>query len=475
VIRAAIRFVDERTGSAPLLRKMLRYAFPDHWSFLFGEIALYSFVVLVGTGVFLTLFFEPSLARTTYDGPYDPLQGVEVSLAYDSALRLSFDVNGGLLMRQTHHWAALVFVAAIAVHLMRIFFTGAFRKPRDVNYYIGLTMLTLAFLEGFAGYSLLDDLLSGMGLAIAYSTAMSIPLMGGDFTFLIWGDQFPGSSDFISRLFIAHVLIFPVIIGALIALHLLLIALPHHTQFRGRGATERNVVGTPTWPGYALRSLGLLFATAGVLFLLGGLIQVNPIWQYGPYEIYDGTNGAQPDWYMGWLIGALRLMPPIEPSVGGYTLFPNPFFGGLLVPTVLFGFLFLWPTIERRVTGDRAIHNLLDRPRDNPWRTAIGAAVFTCISLIFLAGSADRVFVTFGIDYGTQVWIFRVAVFVVPVVVYLLTKRICEELRSTEWHPLRGPAGPTVTRTASGGFSQGPVSGEARVSELRRPPGSDSG
>jgi ubiquinol-cytochrome c reductase cytochrome b subunit len=473
VIRAAIRFIDERTGSAPLLRKLLRYAFPDHWSFLFGEIALYSFVVLVGTGVFLTLFFEPSLARTTYDGPYSPLQGVEVSLAYDSAMRLSFEVNAGLLMRQTHHWAALVFVAAIAVHLMRIFFTGAFRKPRDLNYYIGLTMLVLALVEGFAGYSLLDDLLSGMGLAIAYATTLSIPLIGGDVGFLIWGAEFPGANDFMSRLFIAHVLIFPVIIGVLIAIHLLLIALPHHTHFRGRGATERNVVGTPTWPGYALRSLGLLFATAGVLFLLGGLIQVNPIWQWGPFEIYDGTNGAQPDWYMGWLIGALRLMPPIEPSVFGYTIFPNPFFGGLLVPTVVFGFLFLWPTIERRLTGDRAIHNLLDRPRDNPSRTAIGAAVFTFIVLIFLAGAADRIFVAFGIDYGTQVWIFRVAVFVLPAIVYLLTKRICEELRETDWHPLRGPSGPTVTRTPSGGFTRAPVSDRARVSESRGPAGSD--
>jgi len=451
MIRSAIRFVDERTGSAPLIRKVLRYAFPDHWTFLFGEIALYSFMVLVGTGVFLTLFFEPSLARTTYEGAYAPLQGVEVSLAYDSALRLSFDVNAGLLMRQTHHWAALVFIAAIAVHLMRIFFTGAFRKPRDINYYVGLTMLVLALVEGFAGYSLLDDLLSGMGLAIAYATTLSIPVIGGDVAFLIWGDQFPGADDFISRLFIAHVLILPVIIGGLIAVHLLMIALPHHTQFRGGGATERNVVGTPMWPGYALRSVGLLFATAGALFLLGGLIQVNPIWQWGQYEIYDGTNGAQPDWYMGWLIGALRIMPPIEPSVFGYTIFPNPFFGGLLVPGVVFTFLYMWPTIERRLARDREIHHLLDRPRDNPWRTAIGAALFTFITLIFLAGSADRIFVSFGIDYETQVWIFRVAVFALPAIVYLLTKRICEELRDTDWHPLREPP-VMIARTPSGGF-----------------------
>jgi quinol---cytochrome-c reductase cytochrome b subunit len=456
MIRAAIRFIDERTGSAPLLRKALRYTFPDHWSFLFGEIALYSFVVLVGTGIFLALFFEPSLARTTYDGMYDPLRGAEMSVAYDSAIRISFDVNGGLLMRQTHHWAALVFVAAIAVHLMRIFFTGAFRKPRELNYYIGLTMLILALVEGFVGYSIVDDLLSGMGLAIAYATTLSIPVVGGDLGFLLWGGEFPGADDFISRLFIAHVFIFPVLIGALIGVHLLLIALPHHTQFRGGGATERNVVGTPMWPGYALRSLGLLFATAGFLFLLGGLVQINPIWQWGPFELEDGTNGVQPDWYMGWLIGALRIMPPIEgPVIFGYTVFPNPFFGGLLVPSVVFGLLYTWPHIERRVTGDKAVHNLLDRPRDNPWRTAFGAALFTFIFLIFLAASADRVFVSFGIDYSTQVWIFRVAVFVVPAAVYFVTKRVCEELRDSNWHPLRGPATTEVTRTRTGGYAPG--------------------
>ncbi len=471
-VRRVARYADERTGQGGALAKALRYVFPDHWSFLFGEIALYAFVVLVATGVFLALFFQPSTADTTYVGTYAPLHGQVVSEAYQSALRLSFDVNAGLLMRQTHHWAALVFVAAIVVHLLRIFFTGAFRKPRDLNYYVGLTMLMLALLEGFAGYSLVDDLLSGMGLAIAYAVAMSIPVIGASLAFLVWGGQFPGSDDFLSRLFIAHVFILPVAIGALIAVHLAMVALPHHTQFPGRRQSERNVVGIPMWPGYALRSIGLFLAVAGVLVLLGGLVQINPIWQWGPYETYQATNGAQPDWYMGWLIGALRIMPGFEPVIGDYTLAGNPFFGGALLPTLVFGFLYAWPSIERRVTGDRRPHHVLDRPRDNPWRTAVGAALFTFVALIFLAGSADRIFVSFGIDYEAQVWFFRVAVFVLPALAYVMTKRVCTELRDAEWHPLRPGRSVVVERTAAGGFE--PESGASVSGEATRAPRPES-
>jgi quinol---cytochrome-c reductase cytochrome b subunit len=443
--------IEERTGGSGFLRQALRYVFPDHWSFLLGEIALYSFLVLVGTGVFLSLFFEPSLAETTYRGSYLPLVGHQMSDAYASALKLSFDVDGGLLVRQVHHWAALVFVASIVMHLMRIFFTGAFRKPRDINYYVGLTMLLLAVLEGYMGYSLLDDLLSGMGLAIGYGTALSMPVLGGDLATLIWGGQFPGSPDFISRLFIAHVFILPALLATLIGIHLFLVARPHHTQFRGRGRTEGNVVGTALWPAYALRATGLLLATVAVLFLLGGLVQINPIWLWGPYETYQATNGAQPDWYLGWLIGALRLMPPIEVTVGDYTLVPNPFFGGILFPATLFTFLYAWPALERRLTGDRGPHNLLDRPRDAPTRTAIGAAVFTLVATVFFAGAADRAFVELGIGYQTQVWIYRGLTLIAPVCAFLLTRRICRQLQAGGSHPI-DPGPRSVARNVSGGF-----------------------
>jgi ubiquinol-cytochrome c reductase cytochrome b subunit len=423
-----LEFVDARLGAAQPLRKALKYVFPDHWSFLLGEIALYAFLVLVGSGIFLALFFEPSTASTTYTGTYGVLRGEEVSLAFASAMNLSFEVPLGLLMRQTHHWAADVFLVAIVMHLLRVFFTGAFRRPRELTYISGVLLLALAILEGFLGYSLLDDLLSGMGLAIAYGVAMSIPIIGGDFAHLIWDGEFPGGPEFASRVFIAHVFLLPAIIATLIATHLVTIIRTHHSQFRGPLRSEDNVVGTPMWPGYALRSLGLGLAVAAVLIALGGLIQVNPIWQWGPYQPYYGTNGAQPDWYLGWLIGALRLMPPLEIVVFGKTLVPNPFFGGVLFPTAIFGFLFAWPWLEQRRTGSRP-HNLLDRPRDNPRRTATGAAVFTLVSLVFLAGSADRLFLSSGIAYQTQIWLFRGAIFVLPPLVYVLTRRISRELR----------------------------------------------
>ena len=428
MIRRTVRYLDERSGSAPFLRKALRYVFPDHWSFLLGEMALYSFVLLVLTGIYLTFFFKPSLTSVHYHGPYLPLQGREMSEAYKSTVDISLQVKAGLLIRQTHHWAADFFVAAIVLHLLRIFFTGAFRKPRDLTYYIGVTMLAIALLEGYLGYSMVDDLLSGMGLAIGYGVLMSIPFVGANLAQLVWGDPYPGTHEFESRMYIFHVLLFPLLIATLITLHLALVAARHHTQFRSGRATERKVVGMPMFPAYAPRSLGLMFAVFAVLFLLGGLVQINPIWEWGPYHVSQATNGAQPDWYLGWLIGALRLMPSFDVTIGHYTLVPNPFWGGVGFPMVVFGVLYLWPWLERRFTGDYAFHNLLSRPRDTPWRTAIGVAFFTWIFIVFVAGASDRLFVLFDLSYSGQIWVYRVAVWVLPVIALFLTKRICVEL-----------------------------------------------
>ena len=432
-LREPVRFIDERTGAAPLLVKALRYLFPDHWSFLLGEVALYAFVVLVATGIYLALFFEPSLADTVYTGPYAPLQGVPMSEAYRSAVDLSLSVDAGLLMRQTHHWAADVFVAAVVLHLLRIFFTGAYRRPRELTYLIGLAMLFTALLEGYLGYSLVDDLLSGMGLAIGYSVALSLPLIGGNLGLLIWGAPFPGDPQFESRMYITHVLLLPALIGVLLAAHLTLVAARHHTQFpREPEQTNRRLIGVPTFPGQTPRSLGLMAAVAALLFGLGGLVQINPIWLWGPYETGLGTNGAQPDWYLGWLIGGLRLMPGFDVTIGDYTLIPNPFWGGVLFPLVVLVVLVAFPWIERRLTGDRGVHNVLDRPRDAPGRTAFGLGFLTWVGMIFVAGSADRATVFFGLDYEAQIKVYRVAVWVLPALVFLVARRICRELQRAE-------------------------------------------
>jgi quinol---cytochrome-c reductase cytochrome b subunit len=434
-----VAFVDERLRTSRPLRQVLRYVFPDHWSFLLGELALYSFVVLVATGTFLALSFDAGSGEVVWHGPYAPLDGAQVTTSYASALDLSFKVPGGLLFRQTHHWAALLFIVAITMHLVRIVYTAAFRRPRELNYLVGVVMLGLALVEGYAGYSLLDDLLSGMGLAIGWSVSMSIPLLGGALSTLIWDGPYPGGDAFLPRVFIAHVFILPGVLAVLMGLHLAMIARQKHTQFRGPARREDNVVGSPLWPGYALRSLGWLAATAAVLVLLGGLVQINPVWQWGPYEPWLGSNGAQPDWYLGWLIGALRLVPGFDVHAFGRTLVPNPFFGGLLFPTLVFGLMFAFPWLDRVLfTRDGASHHLIERPRDNPRRTAFVTAVIVWVATVFAFGASDRIFLALQISYTLQLWIFRVLFLVAPVVAYVVARRWAQELRRTGRHPLRG-------------------------------------
>ncbi len=445
--RRAKRFVawnEERIGAARGIKWAMRYVFPDHWSFLLGEVALYSFIVLVITGIFLALFYIPSDHMVTYHGSYAPLQGFRMSEAYQSVVHISLEVPAGLLFRQTHHWAADIFNASILLHLTRVLFTGAYRKPRDLNWMIGLTMLTLGILEGFAGYSLVDDLLSGMGLVIAYAVSMSIPLIGGQLSILLWKGAYPGASVFFPRLEILHVFLIPALLAVLITLHLGMIMRQHHSQFPGRGRRERNVVGTPMWPAYALRSVGLLLAVAGVEFLLGGLIQINPIWQWGPYHVYLSENGAQPDWYIGWLIGALRLMPNFEPRIDGFTIFPNPFWGGAAFPGFVFAVMYLWPWAQRKLTHDYRPHHLLHRPRDRPVHSAIAAAFLSWVLIVFMVGATDRVFFRLDISYQDEIRFWRGGVWLFPIIVFLVTLWVCRWLQRHDPHPLRGWDGQVV-------------------------------
>ncbi|HLJ07061.1 MAG TPA: ubiquinol-cytochrome c reductase cytochrome b subunit [Acidimicrobiia bacterium] len=426
VVRRTLSFFDERLSVSRFVRSSLDKVFPDHYAFLLGEIALYCFIVLVLTGIFLTFFFNASSTEVVYHGAYHPLVGADVSDAYRSTLELSFSVRAGLVMRQVHHWAALVFIAAIVAHLLRIFFSGAFRKPRELNWMIGVTMLILAIFNGFAGYSLPDDLLSGTGLRIAFSIAESIPLIGTWIAFLLFGGEYP-SERIIGRLFAIHTIIVPALLSGLIAAHLAMVWRQKHTQFPGDGHTEDTVEGPKLWPTYAMKSLGLFFAVAAVLCLLGGLFQINPIWLYGPYHAYQVSSPAQPDWYMGWLEGALRLFPPWEIRAFGFEI-PNPFFPAVFLGGVTFLGLYAWPFIESWLTRDREVHHLLDRPRDHPFRSSVGAATLSFYSVLFFAASNDLVAKWLKVPVADVTNAFRVAVLVVPLVVFLLTHRLLRAL-----------------------------------------------
>lgn len=431
--RRLARWVDDRLGTAQFARTVLNKVFPDHWSFMIGELALYCFVILVLTGVYLTFFFDASANLTTYQGSYEPLQGVEMTEAYRSSLELSFDVRAGLVMRQMHHWAALLFLAAIVVHLGRVFFTGAFRRPRELNWMIGVTLLVLAMFNGLAGYSLLDDQLSGTGLRIVYSIVLSLPLVGTWATSLLFGGEFPGP-DIIERFYIIHVLLIPAAIVGLLTAHLAILVRQKHTQFSGPGRTEDNVVGTRMWPTYAAKALGLFFLTTAVIAFLGGVFQINPIWIYGPFDPAEVSSASQPDWYMGWLDGALRIMPGWEIRAFGFEI-PNPFFPGVLLAGATFTALYAWPFLEARVTGDHSVHHLADRPRQRPVRTALGVATLAFYTVCFFGGASDVLAQTFGLSVNAVLWTFRVVVLVAPVLAGAVTYRLCKELSARDGVP----------------------------------------
>ncbi|MBB4936935.1 ubiquinol-cytochrome c reductase cytochrome b subunit [Streptosporangium album] len=417
-------FIDDRIGAGTFLKRNLRKVFPDHWSFLLGEIALYSFIVLLLTGTFLTFFFRPTMGEVAYNGSYEPLKGVMMSEAYASTLHISFDVRGGLLMRQMHHWAALLFVAGMMVHMLRVFFTGAYRKPRELNWLIGVGLLTLALFEGLTGYSLPDDLLSGAGLRITEGVMISLPLVGTWITFFLFGGEYPGE-DVVSRFYAMHILLIPGILLALITAHLILMWVQKHTQMPGPGRTNTNVVGAPFYPSFMAKSGAYFMFTFGVIALLGTFTQINPIWLFGPYTPADISAGSQPDFYMGFLEGSLRLMPAWEINVLGFTLPMSVLIPALLPMGVIMTGLALYPFIERWVTGDRSEHHIAERPRNNPHRTSIGISAVTFYGLLWLMGANDEIAAFFHVSLNWTTYVGRVLIFLGPAVAYFVAYRIC--------------------------------------------------
>jgi ubiquinol-cytochrome c reductase cytochrome b subunit len=418
-------FVDERTGAAGALRYGLKKVFPDHWSFMLGEVAMYSLIILLLTGTLLTFWYIPSVGQVVYQGSYVPLRGVAMSEAYKSTLDISFDVRGGLIIRQIHHWSALLFVASIACHMFRVFFTGAFRKPREINWVIGVVLALLALVEGFAGYSLPDDLLSGTGLSFARGMILSIPIVGSYISSFVFGGQYPGGA-LIPRLYTVHVLLIPALLVGLFGVHIALVALQKHTQYPGPGRTERNVVGYPVMPVYAAKAGGFFFIVFGVTTLLAAVASINPIWAYGPYDPSPVTAGSQPDWYMGWLEGAIRILPGwLEFQALGWTFSFNIAIGGLILPGIVTTAAFAYPFLESWVTGDKREHHLLDRPRNAPTRTALGAMSISFYLLLWSGGGNDIIATHFNLSINDITNALRVLVIAVPPVVFVVAKRIC--------------------------------------------------
>ena len=449
-----LSWADDRLGLATVGRSSLRKVFPDHWSFLLGEVALYSFIVLLLTGIFLTIWFKPSMAEIEYQGSYALMQGIQMSEAFASTLGLSFDIRGGLLVRQSHHWAAILFMCAIVAHMLRVFFTGAFRKPREVNWLIGVGLFGLATIEGFAGYSLPDDLLSGTGLRFVDGLIRSIPLIGTWAEFFIFGGEFPGDL-IVARLYMVHILLVPAILLGLIAAHIGLVTYHKHTQYPGPGRTENNVVGYPLFPVYMAKAGGFFFVVFGVLVLMGGLMQINPVWKYGPYNPAQITAGSQPDWYMGWLEGAIRIVPAMESHLWGTTWTWSVFLPGVGLMGLLFTGLGAWPFIEKWLTGDNREHHILDLPHQAPTRTAFGVSMMTVYAMFWIGGGNDIIATQFDMSLNGITYFLRVAVFVAPVLAFIITKRICLNMqRRDRERVLHGAETAIISRDVEGGYSE---------------------
>ncbi|WP_288025413.1 cytochrome bc complex cytochrome b subunit [Arthrobacter sp.] len=457
-------FVDQRVGGSGILREFGRKVFPDHWSFMFGEVALYTFVILLLSGTFLTLFFDPSMAETTYNGSYVPLKGMQMSVAYDSTLNISFDIRGGLFMRQVHHWSALLFVAAVSVHMLRVFFTGAFRKPRELNWVVGGILLIMSMAAGFTGYSLPDDLLSGNGLRIIDGVVMAIPVVGTYISFFLFGGEFPGTA-IISRLYMFHIMLIPAIILLLVAVHLFMVVVHKHTQYPGPGRSDRNVVGYPLGPVYAAKAGGFFFIIFGIVALVSAFFTINPIWNYGPYDPSPISAGTQPDWYIGWVDGALRLMPgwlfniPMEWHIpfpwGVNTLSLNVLLPALVPAGIVFTLLFTYPWIERWITRDDREHHVLDRPRNAPTRTAIGVAGFIFYCVMWAAASSDLIATHFQVSLNDVTYWLRALFFVGPILGFIVSKRVSLALQRKDREiALHGRETGRIVRLPHGEFQE---------------------
>jgi ubiquinol-cytochrome c reductase cytochrome b subunit len=413
-------WLDDRLHGARATRNLMSKVFPDHWTFMLGEIALWTFVIELLTGTYLALFFVPSLNQVVYHGSYVKLNGITMSQAYASTLRISFDVRGGLLIRQIHHWSADVFMAAMSAHLLRHFFLGSYRKPRDINWLIGIVIYAAALVEGLFGYSLPDDQLSGTGLRI--------------FT---------------------HVLLIPGLILALVSAHIFISFHQKHTAMPLLGNSESKIRGQTFYPYFVLKGTAWFFFIFGALAVLATFTQINPVWLYGPYTPLAISSASQPDWYLGILEGSLRVMPPWEISFLGHSLSLSVFIPFALPLGLVLGGAAIWPFLERWVTRDNAEHHINDRPRNAPVRTGIGVAALVFYGVLWAEGANDVIAYNLRVPLYTVTWIARVLVTAGPVLAFIVTRRVCLGLQHRDAQTLEhGVETGIIRQLPDGGYTE---------------------
>jgi ubiquinol-cytochrome c reductase cytochrome b subunit len=408
----------------------------DRWAAVFGRIAGYSFAVAVVTGVLLLPFFRPSMTALVYRGSYRLLDGTTVSQAYQSVLAISFDVRGGLLIRQVHHWSADLFVAAVILRLLRMFFRGRFSGRARPDWLIWVALLPLGMLTAYSGTILPDDGLSGGSLGVITGVMESVPLIGTHLVFWIFGGAPPGHR-IIGFDYWVHILVLPAMAGALLLL-----------SFRPR----------LRWPVQLnpVRLDPLLLFTCAALVMLGTIAQINPVWLIGPFQPGSISSGAVPDWYMWFLDGPLRLMPAWELSVAGHPVALGVLIAGLVVPGLFFTCLALYPAVDRRISGGRPPHGLLPpKPADLANRTAAGVAGLTFYGLLTAAATNDQIAYRLHLDLYAVTWTFRVLVLTGPVLAFLLTRMFCHALADRRRdEDLHGRETGRIVMNPQGGYTE---------------------
>jgi ubiquinol-cytochrome c reductase cytochrome b subunit len=415
--------------------ELRRRRVPTHWTNLFGIVTIASLVVVTVTGILLMFFYTPSSEATLYDGSYAPLHGATASQAFASTMRVTFDVPGGVVLRQAHHWAALLLPAAIIVQLVATFFTGAFRRPRRALWLLLLLALIAALASGWSGYALPDDMLSGTGLRIVEGILLGIPVIGTWLASILFGGSFPGR--IIENLYPLHIAVFPGALLLLVALRALEAWRHGPPQFPGQGRTPENVVGVALIPTAAARAGGLFLVVTCLLLLISATVTVSPIWLYGPADPGNAGAGSQPDWYTGFLDGALRLVPPGWEVVWLGRTWTLAILAPLAVVGAFFAFVAAYPLLEESVTGDRGDHHLLDRPRQAPTRTGLGVAGLVFVGVLWAAGGADIIAMAFSVSIEHVITALQVAFVVGPFLAFTVARRICFGLQRKDAGLLR--------------------------------------